>query len=378
MIVKNEEGTLDRCLSSVRGVVDEIVIVDTGSTDLTRSIAAKYTDDVYHFEWVNDFSAARNYAFSLATKEYILWLDADDILLPGDAVSLRDTLSKVTRDVDAISMPYHLSFDEEGNVTSSLRRNRIVKREKGFRWVGQVHEYLAVGGNIHESMAAVTHKREHTQTRRNLTIYEEREEKGERFSARDLYYYGNELKDHGLWERAIDQYERFLEYEDGWVEDRIAACGKMADGYHALGRTSEARQIILKSFTYSSPRPINCCKLGSYHMEEGDYAGAVGWYEQALHIPSSVTSAAYEIHGYRNWVPHLQLCVCYDRLQMTDLARMHNEKAAAYVPNHESVRRNRAYFEGLNLSESEEINRDERTRTAEGNQEVSQNHSAAG
>lgn len=70
MIVKNEEKVLKRCLDSVKEAVDEIIIVDTGSTDKTKSIALAYTDKVYDFEWINDFSAARNEAYRKATMDY--------------------------------------------------------------------------------------------------------------------------------------------------------------------------------------------------------------------------------------------------------------------------------------------------------------------
>ena len=80
MIVKNEEKVLARCLESVKDIVDEIIIVDTGSNDKTKEIAYRYTQNVYDFEWAQDFSAARNYSFSKATKDYQMWLDADDII----------------------------------------------------------------------------------------------------------------------------------------------------------------------------------------------------------------------------------------------------------------------------------------------------------
>ena len=72
MIVKNEEAVLERCLKSVGDIADEIVIVDTGSTDGTKEIAEQYADLVCDFAWRDDFAAARNYSFSKATKEYIL------------------------------------------------------------------------------------------------------------------------------------------------------------------------------------------------------------------------------------------------------------------------------------------------------------------
>ena len=88
MIVRDEEQVLSRCLDSVREAVDEIVIVDTGSLDRTKEIAWKYTDRVFDFVWRDDFSAARNYAFSRASKEYCMWLDADDVLTPANVGKL--------------------------------------------------------------------------------------------------------------------------------------------------------------------------------------------------------------------------------------------------------------------------------------------------
>lgn len=84
MIVKNEEDVISRCLDSVNDLVEEINIVDTGSTDRTKEVITQYTDRIFDCEWINDFAAARNYAFKQATQEFILWLDADDILLKED------------------------------------------------------------------------------------------------------------------------------------------------------------------------------------------------------------------------------------------------------------------------------------------------------
>ena len=78
MIVKNEEDTIARCINSVKDIVDEIIIVDTGSTDNTLKILKNLNIVPYRFEWINDFSAARNYAINAATGDWILFLDADE------------------------------------------------------------------------------------------------------------------------------------------------------------------------------------------------------------------------------------------------------------------------------------------------------------
>jgi glycosyltransferase involved in cell wall biosynthesis len=104
MIVKNEEKTLERCLRSVDGIVDEIVIVDTGPEDTTKAIAGRFTSRVPDFEWIDDFSAARNYSFAQATMDYILWLDADDVLLPEDRTKLLELKNTLSPTVDAVSM----------------------------------------------------------------------------------------------------------------------------------------------------------------------------------------------------------------------------------------------------------------------------------
>lgn len=130
MIVKNEEDTIGRCLDSVKEVVDEFVIVDTGSSDNTKNMIKKYTNNIYDFKWIDDFSAARNFAFSKATKDYIFWLDADDILLPEDIKKFKFLKKNLDTSIDSVTMKYNIGFDEYGNITTSYRRNRLVKREK--------------------------------------------------------------------------------------------------------------------------------------------------------------------------------------------------------------------------------------------------------
>ena len=107
MIVKNEEEVLDNCLSSISDVVDEIIIVDTGSNDNTKIIANKYTNNIYDFKWCDDFSKARNYSFSKATKDYILWLDADDYLTLENKEKLANLIATTLEQIRVANILLH-------------------------------------------------------------------------------------------------------------------------------------------------------------------------------------------------------------------------------------------------------------------------------
>lgn len=347
MIVKNEENTIACCLDSVKDLVDEIIVVDTGSTDRTKEILRSYTDKVFDFPWIDDFSAARNFAFRHATMDYIFWLDADDVLLEDDRKkfsSLKDTLNP---HVDSISMIYSLATDEHGSVTSSLRRNRLIKRKNHYRWHGAVHEYLEVWGNIINSDITVTHTKVHHNSDRNLRIYESRMARGEKFSPRDLFYFANELVDHQYHEQAIEYYQKFLETGQGWVEDMISACGKMADCFQHLGDHERERQSIFKSFEYDTPRADFCCRLGYQFLNKNQYPLAVFWYKLATQLDKPVEKWGLLNHACWTWLPHLQLCVCYSNLGQYKLAFEHNEIARKYVPTHASVLHNKSFLESI-------------------------------
>jgi len=347
IIVKNEEDVIGRCLDSVQGIVDEIIIVDTGSTDRTKEIVKKYTSKLYDFVWIDDFSAARNFAFSLATNNYILWLDADDVILEADRELFLELKKVLDPAVDSVTMHYHLSQDVNGKVTSSLRRNRLVKRSNNFKWIGAVHEYLEVGGSILNSEVAITHCALSHDSERNLRIYTERMAKGESFGPRDLYYYANELNDHHQHEEAINFYQQFLSTKQGWIEDNIAACGKIADCLLALSKREESLDYVYKSFNYDTPRAEFCCRLGFYYLQENQLKQAAFWYKIATELEKPAECLGMINHACWTWLPHLQLCVCYDRLGKHDLACKHNELAAGFVPDHSGVLYNRKYFDSL-------------------------------
>ena len=143
MIVKNEEKVLARCLDSIADLMDEIIIVDTGSTDATKEIAARYTDRIYDFEWVEDFSAARNFSFSKATRDYIYTADADEVLDEENRQRFRELKELLLPEIEIVQMKYcnqlsqgtAYNFDEE-------YRPKLYKRQREFVWIEPVHEMV--------------------------------------------------------------------------------------------------------------------------------------------------------------------------------------------------------------------------------------------
>ena len=172
MIVRDEEEVLARCLDSAAGIADEIIIVDTGSVDRTMEIAREYTDQVYSFTWIDDFAAARNYAFSLASSEFCMWLDADDVILPEDHSKLLELKNQLA-EVDTVMLRYNTAFDAQGRPIFSYWRERIVRNDSRALWLGAVHEVIAPFGKIIHPDIAITHRKEKPAAPgRNLKIFE--------------------------------------------------------------------------------------------------------------------------------------------------------------------------------------------------------------
>ena len=136
MIVKNESDVLARVLDVAQKFADEIVVVDTGSTDGTADIALKYTDKVYSFEWRDDFAAARNFALSKIKSDYWMWLDADDVVPTETAKAVAKFMRGADGSVDAVMLPYVLGTDGNGKPTFSYFRERIIKNTPSMRWQG--------------------------------------------------------------------------------------------------------------------------------------------------------------------------------------------------------------------------------------------------
>jgi tetratricopeptide (TPR) repeat protein len=137
MIVKNEEAALPLCLGTVADLVDEIVIVDTGSADRTKAVAAQFGANVYDFPWVDDFAAARNEGLRHATGDWIFWIDADDRIDEPNRQKLRTLFAGLPDDNVAYVMTY---LDVTNN--SPADHVKLFRNHPQIRWQYRIHEQI--------------------------------------------------------------------------------------------------------------------------------------------------------------------------------------------------------------------------------------------
>lgn len=352
MIVKNEEDVLGRCLDSVKDLVEEIIVVDTGSSDNTREIARQRGAKLYEFPWRDDFAAARNYAFDQATQEYLLWLDADDVLEPLDREAFRQLKETLDPAVQMVMMPYHVAFDQADNPTFTYLRERLMRRDADFRFEGAVHEAVAPRGLTVQAEAAVSHRKLRPgEPGRNLRIFEKMLREGRALDPRQQYYYARELMDNGRTAEAAEKLEDFLRGGQGWIENILGACRDLAACRERLGDEQGALYALLGALAYAPPRAELCCEIGLHFFKKGNYAAAAFWYELATARPEN-EGGGFHQPDCGNYIPYLQLCVCYDRLGDRMQAEAYNELAAGVKPDDPAVAHNRAYFASLKKADA--------------------------
>lgn len=332
MIVKNEEKTLGRCLESIKNIADEIIIVDTGSSDRTIEIAKKYDAKIFEFKWCNDFSAARNYSFSKASMDYVFWLDADDLLLEEDRVKLKDLKESINPEIDVVMMKYNIATDDNGYPLCTIYRERVLKRSMNFAWHDPVHEYIDFYGNVDKSDITVTHMRMHELTDRNLDIFEKMIAEGRELNARQCFFYARELYINNRIEDAIVYYNKFLDTDSELVSNYIDACMDLSQCYLSIGNQRKALKALIRSFEHDGPKAEICCRLGYYYKYAGDFVRAITWFKLAMNLKKPETTWGSVIHDYWGYIPCLETSICYSKQGNMEEATKYNDKALAFKP----------------------------------------------
>lgn len=167
---------------------------------------------------------------------------------------------------------------------------------------------------------------------------------GKTLNTRELFYYARELMEHHQYDKAIVYFEKFLIQKDGWKENKIEACLDLSYCYREMNNSHKALQILLYSFLFDNPRSEIMCQIGLIFMSLEQYEQAIYWYLKALENQRDENSGAFVQKSCYDFIPYIQLCVCYDRLGNHELAYQYNELAGKLKPNDPSYLFNQAYF----------------------------------
>ncbi len=324
MIVKDEERILGRCLDSVADIVDEIIVVDTGSSDKTKAIAAGYGAKLYDFVWADDFSAARNFAFSKASCEYIYSADADEVLPEESRKRFRELKETLLPEIEIVQMKYAnqlqygtvYNFDEE-------YRPKLFKRKRDFVWEEPIHETVRLTPVVYDSDIVITHLPESNHAKRDLASFGRHCAGGYRLSGRLHNFYARELMiagDREDFAMARPFFETSAADEGRGDEEIAEACCIVA-------RAARLAGDIIPFFKYASKVTAQganseiCCEMGHFFEGVEDYSEAAIWYYNAVYETQPILNIQA---GGRE--PLEGLIRCYERLGEKEQAKVYREE----------------------------------------------------
>ena len=337
LICKNEEDNLERLLPTLT-FADEIVAVDTGSADNTVQVALDNNCKTYYFGWRDDFAAARNYAISKASSNYVMWLDADDAVPKATVKEIEKWKKDETECADVYFVKYRMGIRSD----FWFYRERIIKRVPQCRFKGFIHEAITPFGQVkYLDNAEIIHTSHESHEKRNLEIYRKAIEKSRRSSLRDKYYYARTLVENGLFGEAEPLLTSFKSSKRAYLPDRTEACKMLAKRYIADGKVNKALKTLAYSVQILPPNPETCCLLGDCYFADGKYSYAAQWYEFAA---ASKVQSGFVNDYYKAFYPDIQLSVCYYRLGNYGKAQFYHRLAKSLNPAHPSIIANDKFF----------------------------------
>jgi glycosyltransferase involved in cell wall biosynthesis len=266
MIIKNEEDCLNRCLDSVKDFVDEMIIVDTGSTDRTVEIAESYGARIYHHPWENDFSKHRNQSLSYATGDWILQLDADEELFAEDGPRLRNIF--LTGEADFFHCRFY-DMKQDGSVHGVFYLVRLFRNKMGMSYVRKVHNQLVTKGRgvygtirIRHYGYDLTREKMEAKHLRTTTLLKETLANDPE-DVYSIYQLSSSYSMHREFDKAVEYGEKALvlmrekKLKNGFFHTVFYT---VAQGYRSLGNLDDAERICLEALDVF-PMHLDVCHI---------------------------------------------------------------------------------------------------------------------
>jgi tetratricopeptide (TPR) repeat protein len=317
MIVRNEEPNLKACLESAADLVDEIVVVDTGSTDRSRDIALEFGARVFDFPWVNSFAAARNESLRHATGDWILWLDADERITEPNRDKLRRLLEGLGRDNKAYGMTLVYVPGPGSILTTEVKHIRLFRHHPdhpGMRWKNRIYEDImpalhAVGASVEWTDIAVHHlgyqdadvrARKHERNLRLLQLdqADNPDDPATLFSIGRMYTAMERPAD------ALPMLRRSLELFD-WGDPLGRGLYRLIVECHRL--LGDPQQALAACRAGRAHYPLDAglrCQEGELREEAGDSAGAESCYLHLLREPETNPYGGLPAGSIEFWARH--------------------------------------------------------------------------
>lgn len=312
MIVKNEEQFLERCLNSAQALVDEIIIVDTGSTDRTKEIAKKFTDKIFDFPWNDDFSAARNESLKHVTKDWVLVLDADEVINSADHQTIQSlvqntdntvggfvferldyTTDEKTRGAELVESDAFVQQHDPQKLIRALVRNHLVRLFRNapeIRFKNKVHElveYSLTGRRIEKTSVPIHHfecLRPADALRKKQEWYSQLAEQKIREKPGDAQAYyelaTTVLSTSKNWDKACELLEKAITLDETYTDAQL----DLLYVYAKLHREKDAVSLFEKIAKNAKNNPPAAAyfNLGVLYYDTKQYAKALPLFANAL------------------------------------------------------------------------------------------------
>lgn len=303
LIVKNEATLLSRCLESISSFVDEIIVVDTGSTDNTVEIAHRYGAQIYHFVWTDDFSAARNESLRHARGEWILYIDADEVIDAVNAAKIREIINR--KDIMAVTIRQCIPQPADNIATAFYSEYcRLFRFHPDIRFEGVVHEQILpaierLGGRIlrtdivlHHWAYAANDEKKQRRAERNLRylLDELKKMKGDPFIHFNL---GMTYKELGQRDAAVRFFHCALEKDDGLIKRELMAYThlNLSKLYLESGDGVRAAHHARMVATLDTANPLSAYILATLAVTNKQYNEAIFYLETTIKIAKGVAGA---------------------------------------------------------------------------------------